>query len=152
MDGPNGANLIENVLNLIGGNQPLYYATGVALDISLFNQPDDLPYAYLLAPRSPGGNNNANPDPAQIYYYWPQIQQITTYIQELLPNLQAFLPIPYIAQAQYPENELYRGQALFEYDPNADGNGNGNWRLFYEETSVNGRSRGQDVVGVNKPT
>ncbi len=152
MDGPNGPNLIENVLNLIGGHQPLYYAQGDALDVSLFNQPGDFPYAYLLAPRFPGQNNPNNPDPAQIFYYWSQIQQITTYVQGLLPNLQAFLLIPYIAQGQYPNNQLYRGQALFEYDPNADGRNNGNWRLFYEESSVNGRTVGQDVVGVNRPT
>ncbi|KUJ14025.1 uncharacterized protein LY89DRAFT_737025 [Mollisia scopiformis] len=151
MDGPNGANLDENVLNLIGGKTPLYYASGVALDVTLFNQANDLPYAYLMAPRYPG-NNAAAGSPDQIYLYWPQIQAIGAYIQELLPNLQAYLPIPYIAQAQYPANELYRGQALFEYDPNADGNGNGNWRLFYEETSVDGRSKGQNVVGVNQPT
>jgi len=73
MDGPNGPNLTENVLNLIGGNQPLYYAQSDALDVSLFNQPRDLSYAYLLAPQFRGDNNFNNLNPAQIFYSWSQI-------------------------------------------------------------------------------
>jgi hypothetical protein len=39
----------------------------------------------------------------------------------------------------YPDDQLWRGQALFEYDPLADARYGADWRLWYEEASERGR-------------
>lgn len=40
---------------------------------------------------------------------------------------------------EYPADEEWRGQALFEYDPDADGQHNADWRLWYEQAAERGR-------------
>lgn len=92
------------MLNLIGGQQPLYYAIGDALDVSLYNQPGDMPHAFLLAPRfGPRSKELAgipNPPPEQTFYDWDKIQQIGEYLKTLIPEI-TFVPVPYIAQSSY---------------------------------------------------
>jgi hypothetical protein len=44
----------------------------------------------------------------------------------------------------YPND--YQGVALWQYDPNADGNRNANWRLWFEAANENGTALGQDVI------
>jgi len=134
----------------------LHYAGGDAFDVSLFNQPGDNPVAFWLTPRSDAEEalKDANPpdDQAnpQLLWYYPETQQLQQYLAGLLDTI-TFMAVPYISEQSYPSNQQYRGRALFEYDPNADGNGNGNWRLFYEQNVEDGRSRGQDVFGKNNP-
>lgn len=38
------------------------------------------------------------------------------------------------------------GVAAFEYDPNADGEGHGDWRLWYEKNFEQGRQLGINVI------
>ena len=46
------------------------------------------------------------------------------------------LPISY----RVDNEKAYRGQALFEWDPNAHGEGQADWRIWFEHLSFEGRN------------
>lgn len=65
-------------------------------------------------------------------------------MRQLIPGVQIQF-YNYFATGQgYPEE--YQGVALWQYDPNADSNGNANWRLWFEASNENGRAMGQVVI------
>lgn len=134
------ANFVRNVRNLIAGEEPQYRTSGPGLDPSLFNEEDDLTYASILTPAYEEDN----------LYFPTQVTAMVTLLGELMPGVHVVVK-PYFPLTEEEEEEIgdspsVRGQTMFEYDPNADGQGNGDWRLWYEEFSQRGRNLGQEVV------
>ncbi|PVH78877.1 hypothetical protein DL98DRAFT_589837 [Cadophora sp. DSE1049] len=140
---------------------------GPALNLNLFNDRDhDGTYAFILTPRVWRTGDN---DPNSVKWV-AQIAQLQVSpricdqqakissrratIRRLLPNA-GIIQRNYIAKrgwtdadGQHVENydKRYQGVALFEYDPDADSQGDADWRLWYEEASEMGRHIGQDVI------
>lgn len=73
--------------------------------------------------------------------YPGRIVQISQTLTNMIPGLTIYT-YNYMANiAAYTQQ--YQGKALFEYDPNADGpNSRPNFRLWYEQTTENGRALG----------
>lgn len=71
--------------------------------------------------------------------YSGRITQIKTLLTQLIDGI-TVLDYNYIA-LNVP-TAAYQGVALFEYDPNADGQGHPNFRLWYEQTMGDGISIG----------
>lgn len=69
--------------------------------------------------------------------YGMQIGQLSQTLRSLIPDL-TIINYNYIAQNVPNQRYLWQGKALFEYDPDADGDSNPNFRLWYEQTMRNG--------------
>ncbi|KAF1841660.1 uncharacterized protein K460DRAFT_409117 [Cucurbitaria berberidis CBS 394.84] len=136
----------ENVVNLVAGRQPLRNALGDAPTASLYNQPQDTTYAFISTPRVWGEKGSTSTP-----MYAQQVSDLQALLREIIPRI-AIIVRPYekpwvrdtdkVTGAPinlYPQDQLWRGQALFEYDPLADGRFGADWRLWYEEASERGR-------------
>jgi len=132
------ASFPRNVRNLITGQTPQYRATGPALNPSLYNQEDDKTYASILTPAYQADN----------LYFPTQVAAMVTLLGELIPGIHVVVK-PYYPLTEEEENDIsgasVRGQTMFEYDRNADGQGNADWRLWYEQFSQRGTNLGQEV-------
>lgn len=89
---------------------------------------------------TPGNPNPPAPGP-ETQQYGGRIAQITQTLTGLIPGL-TVVYCNYIAINVEDQTQEYQGKALFEYDPNADGLGNPNFRLWYEQAMEDGRSLG----------
>lgn len=153
-------NLQQNALNLITGATPLFFAEGTSLDPTLFgpqevrdadgntvlddqgNPVTSEPYAAIMTPRY-GTRTNNN------LFYPQQIGQIADTVEARI----GVRPIiyGYHSANRYNQGNGRRGAALFEYEWDADGEGNGDWRLWYEYSHESGRALGMFPQGRNLP-
>jgi hypothetical protein len=122
------------VENLIRGHTPLFRAKGDALDVTAFTGDGEQCFAALMVPRYNTGNKAA---------FYPDLnQRFENLILELLPGCRTIL-YEYWAR---PQPAVGRALALFEYESNADGNGNADWRLWYENVYEQASKLGMRVV------
>ena len=133
-------NFQENVANLITGNTPLFRASGTSLDPALF--PSDESVAVIMTPRKGTGNKGL---------YYP------TNVNNLVNIIRDRIGVTAIVYGYNPprndaalERRPRQGNALFEYEWNADGQGNGNWRIWCEESQPYDGG-GQLIQGQNRP-
>ncbi|KAI9740055.1 MAG: hypothetical protein M1818_004806 [Claussenomyces sp. TS43310] len=100
---------------------------GPSLDKSYFNRPGDNTVAYIM---SPGDGN-------KVYEYPNKLGELKSALMDLVPGIHIELK-NYVAIDVNDEEEAKqlwntaRGMALFQYDPDSDGQGNPSYRLFYE--------------------
>ena len=73
--------------------------------------------------------------------YAGKIGQLSQTLTSLIPWV-TIVYYNYIATNLEDYIQAYQGKALFEYDPDADGSNNANFRIWYEQTSEDGRSLG----------
>ncbi len=113
----------------------------------LYNQPGDNPSAYIMAvlneeARLIGPQTTLSTDPNLSLLEYPnKIKAIRQTLADLIPGINVVIygypgwdeGVPE-EDAQRETNE--RGFALFQYDPDSDGNGNAGYRLYYEQTYV----------------
>ncbi|ROV94593.1 hypothetical protein VPNG_09194 [Cytospora leucostoma] len=124
----------ENCLNLITDNGNTWRAKGDAIDPSLFI--DFNPVAFIMTPRQDQDDptdevpNPPVPGP-KTQQYQAKVEQLVATLQGLIPGLSVIF-YNYIAMELEDYETEYQGVALFEYDPNADGHGNANFRIWYE--------------------
>jgi len=146
-------NLQQNALNLIRGSGPRYLADGTSLSRALFTEEEVTlengetitvqPYAAIMTPREGFGQ--------QQLYYPNQVNQIATLVQGII----GVNPVIYGYHSMNPYDQGEEGRlgaALFEYEWDADGEGNGDWRLWYEYSHESGRGLGMFPQGRNMPT
>jgi hypothetical protein len=89
---------------------------------------------------TPDNPNPPAPDP-DTQLYEGQIGQLAETLTNLIPGV-TIVYYNYIATNVEDYTQAYQGKALFEYDPDADGLGNANFRIWYEQTVNDGRSLG----------
>ncbi|KAI1108459.1 hypothetical protein F5Y14DRAFT_457027 [Nemania sp. NC0429] len=136
----------ENCLNLITGQDPTWRKRGDSLDPSLFTGDNGPARAYIMTPRpdqdSPTAQNPNPPVPGPgEQLYAGRITQLSQTLTGLIPGLEVVY-YNYIAVNVEKQQQAYQGKALFEFDPNADGSSNPNFRLWYEQTMNDGRAMG----------
>jgi hypothetical protein len=136
----------QNCLNLITGNGATWRTRGDSLDPSLFTGSNGPAVAFIMTPREDQADPTpANPNPPvpgpNTQLYGPRIAEITQTLTTLIPGL-TVVCYNYIALNPNQITQDYQGKALFEYDPDADGLGNPNFRIWYEQTTEDGRSLG----------
>ncbi|KAI2619290.1 hypothetical protein GGR54DRAFT_138240 [Hypoxylon sp. NC1633] len=126
----------QNCLNLITGQGQTEDARGDHLDPSLFTGNNGPAAAFIMTPREdqPAAGSNSQLHAARI-------GQISQTLTNLIPGV-GVTYYNYIAISIEGQTEQYQGKALFEYDPNADGNNNADFRLWYEQNSETGRNLG----------
>jgi hypothetical protein len=101
-------------------------------NLNNFNAPNDNTVAYIMTPNADGQKPGSS-----IIKYTNKMREVERALQDWLPGIR-IIPAPYVRlnyglasdEAQIGTNE--RGQYLFQYDPNSDGNGQRAWRLFNE--------------------
>ncbi|KAI1123372.1 hypothetical protein F5Y10DRAFT_286255 [Nemania abortiva] len=129
----------QNCLNLITGQGKKWKTRGDSLDPSLFTGGNGPAIAYIMTPRQDQDPNSPVPGP-ETQYFPGRMEQLSQTLTSLIPGL-GLSYYNYIAMgSEY--HKAYQGKALFEYDPNADGLNNANFRLFYEQTMQDGRAAG----------
>ncbi|KAF7554106.1 hypothetical protein G7Z17_g3193 [Cylindrodendrum hubeiense] len=116
----------QPVLNLIQGIPWTPAAAGNSLTTELFpsgRRPDGRAnsYAFIMTPRSRSALND---------------ETSKEFLAEYL-----MLYNPWRKDKEKP----YKGRALFEYDPDADGQSNADWRLWLEHRQITGSSLGLNV-------
>ncbi|KAJ8120462.1 hypothetical protein ONZ43_g2834 [Nemania bipapillata] len=132
----------QNCLNFITGQGAKWKTKGDSLDPSLFTGDNGPAVAFIMTPRpdqndpTPQNPNPPVPGPNE-QMYEAQITQLSQTIQSLIPGLN-IINYNYIALNPRNQDQDWQGKALFEYDPDADGNSNPNFRLWYEQTMRNG--------------
>jgi len=99
-----------------------------------------------MTPRQDQADPTAdNPNPPvpgpDTQLYSGRMGQLSQTLTNLVPGL-TVVYYNYIATNIEDYQQGYQGKALFEYDPNADGANNPNFRLWYEQASENGRGIG----------
>ncbi|KAI1441252.1 hypothetical protein F5Y02DRAFT_400284 [Annulohypoxylon stygium] len=129
----------QNCLNLITGQGQTWRARGDSLDPSLFTGDNGPAFAYIMTPRQDQADPTPdNPNPpvpsADTQLYGGRMNQLSQTLINLVPRL-SVIYYNYIATNIEEYTRKYQGKALFEYDANADGNNNPNFRLWYEQTS-----------------
>ncbi|KAH8167162.1 hypothetical protein CIB48_g1052 [Xylaria polymorpha] len=132
----------QNCLNLITGQGTKWRCRGDGLDPSLFTGNNGPAVAFIMTPRPDQDDPTAqNPNPPvpgpDEQMYGMQIGQLSQTLRSLIPDL-TIINYNYIAQNVPNQRYLWQGKALFEYDPDADGDSNPNFRLWYEQTMRNG--------------
>lgn len=132
-----------NVENLLRGINPRPHASGDFLDASAFQAADN-PNVYIMTPalenpqQAPQNPNLRDPTLARSGI------QFLYGIDNLLSIVKSIIPVagtaiyPYMANVALQQHG-YQGTALFEYDPNYDGNGNKGARLLYEQVEMSMR-------------
>jgi len=136
----------QNCLNLITGSGQTWRARGDNLNPSLFTGENGPAIAYIMTPRedqddpTPQNPNPPVPEP-DTQLYSGRMAQLSQSLTELIPGL-GVVYYNYIAINVEQYTQIYQGKALFEFDPNADGSNNPNFRLWYENTMVDGRTAG----------
>lgn len=100
--------------------------TGPVINAALFPiQPSTR--VYIMTPRKGAGNPNRS-------NYRTKVPQLRAQIEAVLGAGVTFVTFNYVPR-DCNDNNLFAGQrgvALFQYDPDSDGNNNPGWRLFYE--------------------
>jgi hypothetical protein len=90
----------------------------------------------------PTPQNQHPPVPGPDTQQYPgRMRQLSQTLTNLIPGLWVVY-YNYIAINVESYTQAYQGKALFEYDPNADGNNNADFRIWYEQNSEGGRSAG----------
>ncbi|KAK5707631.1 hypothetical protein LTR97_000169 [Elasticomyces elasticus] len=132
-----------DAMNFVTGNQPQRGCGGDSLDKTLFQGGDgDNTQLYIMTPRS-----RATPDDVTSQEHNGEITLLTAVMRIHVPGAQVTTYNYYARTEGYPGLDNYvKGAATWEYDPNADGNGNADWRLWFEETNRRGSSVNQKVV------
>ncbi|KAL4861599.1 hypothetical protein BDV12DRAFT_62043 [Aspergillus spectabilis] len=130
----------QPVLNMLRGQGDRPFSVGPPIDTSLFIGEHTNTWAFICTPRPRATTN----DPATIRHV-PQQEQLVALLTNLIPGIGI---VNYNYDTMGPYNEYYRGVALFEYDRNADGSGNADWRLWYEASNEMGTRLGQDPAGL----
>ncbi|KAI0122363.1 hypothetical protein F4814DRAFT_408463 [Daldinia grandis] len=136
----------QNCLNIITGQGHIWRAQGDSLDPSLFTGENGPAFAFIMTPRQDQDDpTEQNPNPPvpgpQTQLYAGRMGQLSQTLTDLIPGLWVVY-YNYIATNVEHYSQSYQGKALYEYDPNADGANNPNFRLWYEQTEVNGRDLG----------
>ncbi|GFF26815.1 hypothetical protein IFM61606_09827 [Aspergillus udagawae] len=126
----------QPVLNLIAGQGDRRWAVGPALDTSLFTGEGTNTWAFITTPRAAA----ALDDPRR-YHYVAEYQQLVALLTTLVPGIGIMDYNYYFVQ---PYRNYYQGSVLFEYDVNADGSGNPDWRLWVEASNEMGTALGQN--------
>ncbi|KAI1735148.1 hypothetical protein F4680DRAFT_453241 [Xylaria scruposa] len=130
----------QPVLNMLRGEGDRQWAVGPAIDKSLFVGELTNTWAFICTPRAGASLN----DP-QSYHYVSQQQQLVALLTDLIPGIGI---INYNYYWVLPYTQDYQGVALFEYDRNADGQGNADWRLWLEASNEMGTGLGQNPAGL----
>ncbi|KAI8966244.1 hypothetical protein F5Y11DRAFT_343630 [Daldinia sp. FL1419] len=136
----------ENCLNLITGQGQTYQVRGDSLDPRLFTGENGPAFAFIMTPRqSQDSPTEQNPNPPvpgpETQMYAGRINQLSQTLTDLIPGLW-IVYYNYIAVDTDEYIQDYQGKALYEYDPNADGANNANFRLWYEQNTENGQNLG----------
>ncbi|TGJ78222.1 hypothetical protein E0Z10_g10548 [Xylaria hypoxylon] len=140
----------QNCINQITGRGQTWRTRGDSIDPSLFTGNNGPAFAYIMTPRQEQADpTRQNPNPPvpgpDTQLYAERMRQLSQTLTSLIPGLWVVY-YNYIAAnaAQYEEQDAqqHRGKALFEYDPNADGNNNANFRIWYEQNMENGQGAG----------
>ncbi|KAK6076208.1 hypothetical protein SCUP234_07376 [Seiridium cupressi] len=114
--------------------KPYIAPDGPGIDANLFNQDDDETKLYIMTPVKDG--NSAGDTSIK---YTNRINAIENAIRRVLGRRPAtvrwnYLRLDYNDEADRAmANTNSRGMGLFQFDPNSDGKGTPNWRLFYED-------------------
>ncbi|KAK5449361.1 hypothetical protein LTS15_008904 [Exophiala xenobiotica] len=134
----------QDFLDLVQNGRQSTNILGPGLDTSLFNQPGDNTQTWIMTPR-----RYRTPDDPDSQDYLAQYRQLYSLISRtLLPGV-GMNNYNYQVPEQDQAYELdYQGVAFLEYDSDADGNGNADWRFWTEAVSATGRSYGQNPPGV----
>ncbi|KAI0902895.1 hypothetical protein F4823DRAFT_344628 [Ustulina deusta] len=130
----------QPVLNMLRGEGDRRWAVGPAIDTSLFLGEGTNTWGVICTPRA-----GASLDDPHRYHYVSQQQQLVALLTDLIPG------IGIINHNYYwmpPYTQYYQGVALFEYDRNADGAGNADWRLWLEAANELGTKLGQNRAGL----
>lgn len=80
-------------------------------------------------------DDDANPtDPEPVLKYDKRVRRLQRALRSYLGRRADIITVPYfrINTDLETANTDQRGMALFQYDPDADGKGKRQWRLFYE--------------------
>lgn len=120
----------------LAGSPEEVNADGPGIDASLFTADGDMPYASIMVPRHNNQGKSA--------YFPSKNRQIANLVARLIPGCRVDT-YKYYAEDGYPKGSA-RGVAVLEYDADADGKGNGDWRLWYETKEARGRELGQNVI------
>jgi len=110
-------------------------AAGPPIDPNLFNQPDDGTQVFIMTPREEANSEEEAERKRGQLLYPRDIQRLRNEIQQIIaPNGPEIRKVvyDYYAANVYPPDQPERGQALFLYDPNANGERHRGWRLLYE--------------------
>ncbi|KAL2820345.1 hypothetical protein BJX63DRAFT_311484 [Aspergillus granulosus] len=127
------------VLNMLRGEGETPFAVGPAIDTSLVIGEHTNTWAFICTPRPRATANDAS-----TIRHMPQQGQLVALLTNLIPGIGI---VNYNYDTREPYEQYYRGIAIFEYDRNADGAGNADWRLWYEASNEMGTSLGQDPPG-----
>ncbi|KAI1800357.1 hypothetical protein F4811DRAFT_539453 [Daldinia bambusicola] len=136
----------QNCLNLVTGQGQRWRARGDSIDPKLFTGDNGPAFAYIMTPRQDqAALTPDNPNPpvpgADTQLYGGRIDQLSQTLTNLIPGLWV-VHYNYIATNIEQYTQKYQGKALFEYDANADGNNNPNFRLWYEQNLETGTGVG----------
>ncbi|KAH0282138.1 hypothetical protein M436DRAFT_86613 [Aureobasidium namibiae CBS 147.97] len=115
-------------------NHPYLTPTGDPLDKTNFNQPGDETKVFIMTPLS-----DTSTLKKPFLKYQRRLERVEqALISYLGPDITVVF-VPYKRIEDLAEQDTdQRGLALFQYDPNADGHGLRQWRLFYENRVVVG--------------
>lgn len=108
------------------------FGIGPSLNPALFTAADN-PRVYIMTPRRTGSTDYT------VSNFGVKVPRLISAIKDVLG---ANVPIAvwkyvrldyHIPEQEAEANTNQRGIAVFQYDPNANGQGTRGWRLFYEE-------------------
>jgi hypothetical protein len=139
----------QNCLNLITGQGTKWRTRGVSLDPSLFMGSNGPAVAFIMTPRenqpdfTEENPNLAVPGP-DTQLYPAQMGLLAGTLATLMTEV-LIVFYNYFAINDAFTTEQYQGKALFEYDPNADGSNNPDFRLWYEQNYETGSALG--IIG-----
>jgi hypothetical protein len=108
---------------------------GPGIDASLFNADSDETYLYIMTPIA----RNIKDEKSKLLEYPIRARAIATAVKRHIGKTPETVESPYLRlnynlpEEEALENRSRRGMALFQYDPNSDGNGKRAYRLFLEE-------------------
>ncbi|KAI1211403.1 uncharacterized protein F4807DRAFT_458977 [Annulohypoxylon truncatum] len=133
----------QNCINFITGQGQTWRTRGDSLDPSLFSGPA---VAFIMTPRQDQDDpTEQNPNPpvpgADTQLYGDRMRTLSQTLTNLIPGI-TIVYYNYIAINIEEYQQAYQGKALFGYDSNADGAGNPNFRLWYEQTFETGINLG----------
>ncbi|KAF9886729.1 hypothetical protein FE257_011106 [Aspergillus nanangensis] len=126
----------QPVLNMLRGEGDRRWAVGPAIDKSLFVGEGTTTWAFICTPRAGGSL-----DDPQSYHYTSQQDQLVAVLRDIIPGVGI---VNYNYYWVLPYEQYYQGVALFEYDRDADGKGNSDWRLWLEASNEKGTTLGQN--------
>ncbi|THX03630.1 hypothetical protein D6D13_07585 [Aureobasidium pullulans] len=118
-------------------NHPYLVPSGDPLENGNFNQPDDDTQVFIMTPADDVENpTKKNPK----LKYTKRVARVQRALRSYLGRGAKIVIVPYFRKNTdlEPYNTDQRGMALFQYDPDADGKGSKQWRLFYENRVFQG--------------